>query len=215
MTAATGAAEAVVLVHGLWMRGWVLAWMGMWLRRCGYAPHLFSYPSRSATLLENAASLARFAASLPAARVHFVGHSLGGLVILKMLELHPDLRAGRIVLLGSPYGGNRAALALAGSAAGRWLLGPCLLQWLALARPDVGNRHELGVLAGCRSLGLGRLIVPLAQPNDGVVAVAETGVPGMKDQTILPVSHSGMMLSRQVARQVCAFLKNGCFIRPH
>ena len=125
-----------MLVHGLWVGGWALAIFAARLRRCGYATRIFPYSSMGAGLSDNAAALARFAASLAAPQVHFVGHSMGGLVILKMLAANPELRRGRTVLLGCPYGGSRSAEALARTAAGRLILGRSLMDWLREPRPE-------------------------------------------------------------------------------
>jgi hypothetical protein len=72
---------------------------------------------------------------------------------------------------------------------------------------------ELGVIAGNFSLGLGYLVANLPKPNDGVVCVNETRVPGAKDSVVLHVNHSGMLISPEVARAACAFLQNGHFDR--
>lgn len=184
--------EPIVLVHGLWLGGWVLAILAARLRRCGYDTRIFSYPSMGASLSVNAAALARYAVSLAVPRVHFIGHSMGGLVILKMLEANPELRRGRTVLLGSPYGGSRSAEALAKTAVGRLILGHSLMEWLRGPRAEPVN-YELGVLAGRRNIGLGRLVTRLPQPNDGVVMEAEARVPGMTDFICLRVSHSEML----------------------
>jgi pimeloyl-ACP methyl ester carboxylesterase len=202
--------EPIVLVHGLWLGGWVLAILAARLRRCGYDTRIFPYPAMGASLSVNAAALARFAVSLAVPRVHFVGHSMGGLVILKMLEANPELRLGRIVLLGSPYGGSRSAEALARAAAGRMILGHSLMEWLREPHAKPEN-YELGVLAGCRKIGLGRLVTRLPDPNDGVILEAEARVPGMADFICLQVSHSEMLWSRKVAQQVCRFLQSGRF----
>jgi len=202
--------EPVVLVHGLWVRGWVLAILAARLKRCGYDARIFSYPSMGPSLTANAAALARFAVSLGAPRVHFVGHSMGGLVILKMLEANPELRRGRSVLLGSPYGGSRSAEALARTPRGRLILGHSMMEYLRGPRAKL-ERCELGVLAGCRKIGLGRLLTRLAEPNDGVVMEAEARIPGMSDFICLRVSHTEMLWSRKVAHQVCTFLRGGRF----
>ena len=202
--------EPAVLVHGLWLGGWVMAILAARLRRCGYATRIFPYASMGPGLSANAAALARFARSLDAPRVHFIGHSMGGLVILKMLAENPELRLGRAVLLGSPYGGSRSAEALASVAAGRLMLGHSLMEWLR--GPHVEPQScELGVLAGSRKLGLGCVITRLPDPNDGVILEAEARIPGMSDFICLRVSHSEMLWSRQVAHQVCAFLHSGRF----
>lgn len=70
---------------------------------------------------------------------------------------------------------------------------------------------EIGAIAGTRRLGVGMAFARLDNPNDGVVTVAETRLPGLADHLVLPVSHSGMLFSARVAREVCAFLRAGRF----
>jgi hypothetical protein len=69
----------------------------------------------------------------------------------------------------------------------------------------------IGVLAGTRRVGLGRLVPGLPLPNDGVVALAETRLPGAADFIALPVAHSEMLASRRCAAQIAAFLESGRF----
>lgn len=203
---------AVVVVHGLWVNSLIMRPLAHRIERCGYVVSCFSYPSVRATLAQNAARLADFVAILPAVTVHFVGHSLGGLVVLKMLEQVAASREGRIVLMGTPCGGSHAARVLAKSGLGQWLLGLSMpVGEMHLAAPA---RYDLGVIAGDRGLGLGRFLAPgLPRPNDGVVTVNETRIAGMKDHIVMRVSHSGMLFSSRAASQVCAFLTNGYFRR--
>jgi len=212
LSADTTIKETIVLVHGLWMRGWVMAWLGWRLRRCGYQTVAFSYPSVRGTLTQNALRLSRFVAELDAPRIHFMGHSLGGLVLLQMLATHPDPRIGRVLLAGCPYRASYAARKLARRGLGRRLIGRSVLQWLDQPAPASTDRYEMGVIAGCKPLGAGRLIGGVPQPNDGVVVVEETALPGASDQILLDVCHSGMLLSDQVAHQACAFLRHGYFL---
>ncbi|MDP1683077.1 MAG: alpha/beta hydrolase [Burkholderiales bacterium] len=212
MSADKAIQETVVLVHGLWMRGWVMAWLGWQLRRCGFRTVVFSYPSVRGTLSQNALRLSHFVAGLDAPRIHFMGHSLGGLVLLQMLATHPDPRTGRVVLVGCPYRASFAASKLARKALGRCLIGRSVQQWLGQPAPECAERYEVGVIAGCKPLGAGRLIGGVPQPNDGVVVVEETALPGASDQIMLNVCHSGMLISDQVARQACAFLRHGHFL---
>lgn len=202
----------VVVVHGLWMTGAVLALQRLWLARHGYRVAAFSYPSIRVGLDEIASRLARFVARLDVARAHFVGHSLGGLVVLNMLALDAQARAGRVVLLASPVGGSRAATQIGQSSAGRMLLGPAL-DWSPELGADVAARFEIGMIAGTVRFGMGRFLARLPLPNDGVVCLDETRIPGLRDHLTLPLSHSAILVSARVARQIHNFLEFGYFAR--
>ena len=201
-----------VLVHGLWMHGVVMQLQRCYLARMGFDAVCYSYPSMRRTLTANAKALADFARSLRAPHIHWVGHSLGGLVILRMLEREPALPPGRVVLLGVPYGDGYAQRALAASRLGARMLGRGIGEWLDIRKPENFPGREIGVIAGSRSRGLGRVVARgLPAPNDGVVSVAETELAAACDRIVLPVSHSGMLFSRRVARQSGAFLCTGRF----
>ena len=213
----------VVYVHGLWLHGWESALLRRRLsRQLRCEARMFRYPSMGAGLAANAHALARFLAALRADTLHLVGHSMGGLVILKCFssELSADglqrdgrpLPPGRIVLLASPVRGSRAAQRLACLPFGKRILG--LTADEALLTPQEGRWNgvrELGVIAGDLAYGFGRLVGPLDAPSDGTVLVEETRLTGAKAQLTLPVSHSGMMVSATVARQTAAFLSDGRF----
>ena len=205
--------ETVVLVHGLWVHGLAMEAQRRALARLGYHAVAHSYRSMRSSLTENADRLALYACSLRTPVVHFVGHSLGGLVILEMLARDRAVGDGRVVLEGVPYRGCHAAQELARLEFGPSLLGKSMREWLESGRPADFARFEVGVIAGSLGLGLGRLIDrDLPQPNDGVVAVEETRVPGMRDHIVLPINHSGMLVSRAVNRQIAAFLRAGAFV---
>lgn len=201
----------VVVVHGLWMNGLESFLLRDRLKSAGFAPSVFRYPSLHASLAQVTAALA---ARLRAAgdTVHVVAHSLGGLVALETLQGAGDLPPGRVVLLGSPVQGSRAASAIA-----NWSLGPQLLGSLAvaeLARARDRRWHgprEIGLIAGSRSAGLGRVFADLPQPNDGTVCVDETDLPGATARVVLDVSHTGMLLSQAVAAATSRFLMQGSF----
>lgn len=208
---AESAGEAVVLVHGLWMKGWLLAQQKRQFSRRGYRAYLFSYATVAASLKENASRLNAFIASLPESRVHLVGHSLGGLVILEALKECRDLRIASVVLLGPPYADCLAARSFGRKRFGRWLLGKSLPEWVAAEKLPYAANPRLGVIAGSRRLGLGMFFVRFDGVNDGVVAVEETRVPGMSAHLVLPVAHSEMIFSSKVAEAACRFLKEGRF----
>lgn len=202
-----------MLVHGLWVHGIAMGLMRRRVARCGYRALAYSYPSMRLTLTENAERLARYCRDLAAPRLHFVGHSLGGLIVLRMLECAAGLAPGRVVLTGTPFVESLAVRRLARLPGGRAALGRSMSEWLEAARPALDAKCEIGVIAGSLPLGIGRLVAPdLPAPSDGVVSVAETRFPAMRDHIVLRVSHSGMLVSSAVARQMCAFLRNGKFV---
>lgn len=203
--------EPVVLVHGIWMTGAVFALLGRRLRGCGFEPVPFTYPSLRLTLEDAAYRLARFVRGRGQGPVHFVGHSLGGLVVLELLARESTLPAGRAVLLGVPSVGCQAAEQLSRSRSGRMLIGTGLPQWRAERGVAAVQRFEVGAIAGTLRFGIASLVVRLPLPNDGAVTVEETRLRGLRDHIVLPVTHSGMVLSARVARQVCAFLSHGSF----
>jgi pimeloyl-ACP methyl ester carboxylesterase len=209
--------ERVILVHGLWMTGFQL---GVLKHRIEADDRLrviaFSYPTVAGTMSDHVRSLIDFAHEQRSERLHFVGHSLGGLVILRALQVTDDFPPGRAVLLGTPLQGSRAARGVAKLLPfGKAILGAAVneecVDW-SLPRAWRGHR-EIGVIAGSLGLGLGRLFAPLEGEHDGTVMVEETRLPGAKDHIVLNVSHTGMLLSTEVAEQTVHFLREGRFKR--
>ncbi len=199
---------AVVLVHGLWMPAAVMWPLQRRLERRGFAVTRFGYPSLRAPLAANARALARHATEF--GRVRFVGHSLGGLVVLAALPLLGG-RADRAVLMGSPTAACHCASVAQRVGALRRLVGRSLRDWFA-APAAVPAGVEVGVISGSAPWGIGRLIPGLPRPNDGVVAVAETRLDAARDAVCLPVTHSQMLLSGRCAREAAHFLRHGRFL---
>jgi pimeloyl-ACP methyl ester carboxylesterase len=202
--------QAVILVHGLWLGGWVMQGLRLRLARRGYAAHTFSYPSIVQSLDEHARRLAARIGELREPVIHLVGHSMGGLVVLRCLRDHGEQRIGRVVLIGTPVRACMAGRRLENLAGGKRMLGASRDIWHSLPeafRPSC----ELGVIAGSRPWGLGRMLMRLPGTSDGVVRLEETEAAGMRDRIVLPLSHSGMLVSARVAREVAAFLERGAF----
>ena len=207
----------VVYVHGLWLSG---NEAGILLRRLGRQLNVktraFSYASMTSSISDSARALATFLRVQRADTLHLVGHSLGGLVILKLFENGEDtqLPPGRIVLLGSPLNGSRAAQNLARLPFGRKIMGRGVREDLLTERQRrwTGQR-ELGVIAGSVGIGLGRLVGVFGAPSDGTIFVEETRLPGILDHLVLRVSHTALPFSSTVARQTAAFLSDGNFMR--
>ena len=202
--------EHVVLVHGLFVRALVMARLAKRLRAAGFQTHLFNYKTRSQAMPVLARRLYEFIQSRRLESVNILAHSMGGLVTLEMLAQHSSLPPGRIVLIGSPVNGNKLAQRMAPGRAGRVFFGKSGPALAGGAKQAVRG-HEIGVIAGSRPYGLGRLVSIFDEPNDGTVAVAETLLEGSSDFIELPVTHTGMLFSTAVAEQSICFFKSGAF----
>jgi pimeloyl-ACP methyl ester carboxylesterase len=211
--------DTVVCVHGFWSHG-----TGMYLikRRLeneyGMRALLFNYPSVRGSLDENADALAEFLRAEGADGAHLIGHSLGGVVTLRMLANHMNAPPGRVVCLGSPLTGSRAANFLSRQDWAEPIFGLSLSKGVvdepaSIWASDVCAARDVGVIAGSASIGLGQFVAEFEEDNDGTVAVSETKLPGARDHLIMPVSHNGMLLSGSVVDQAAAFLKRGEFLR--
>jgi pimeloyl-ACP methyl ester carboxylesterase len=209
----------VVYVHGLWHSGGEALLLRRRLAQDVAADaRAFSYPSVAATATTNARALGEFLTVIRAETLHLVGHSMGGVMIVKLFEedaaIDARLPPGRIVLLGSPLRGSRTAQNLARLPFGRTIMGSSVGEELLATRERRWNRpRELGVIAGDLGLGLGRLVGTLGGPSDGTVLIEETQIEGAADRVVLRVSHTGMLFSAAVARAAGAFLKTGRFQR--
>lgn len=179
---------------------------------------IFSYPSVTGALDENAAALSRFIHEQGVDGMHIVGHSLGGVLALRMLANDSQALPGRVVCLGSPLTGSRAAEILNAQEWAEEIIGRSLPAGVIHEAANEWASHvcaerDIGVIAGNVPLGFGRLVADFDEDNDGTVAVSETRLDGARDHLIMPVSHKGMLVSSGVADQAGSFLKRGEFLR--
>lgn len=195
----------VVLTPGLWMPASAMALLGARLARHGYRVRTFSYQGR-APFEANVEALARFAR----APAFFVGHSLGGVLVLEMLNRHPEIEPRAAVLLGAPVRGCLAGRRFRGARLGRWMMGACCELWSERPARWTG-RAPLGVVAGTAPVGLGRAFGRLPGPNDGVVRVEETEVEGMSARALVARGHSMLIVSGRVGELVHRFCSSGRF----
>lgn len=194
------------------MQSWSMAVIAHRLRRAGFNPLLFSYRSVRDSLADAAVRLAKFIEGFNAPPLHFVGYSLGGLVLRALCAQNPFDPRARVVTIGTPHAGSIAAAALA-----RWPGGPQLLGrgigdvHRALPRSWPPCDGAWGTIIGARSLGLGRIVTRFPGANDGTVGVQEAELPWASARVVLPVSHMEMLVSPVVARQTAHFLYRGVF----
>jgi len=211
--------DTVVCVHGVRSFG-----VSMYLvkrrleKEHGMRVLLFSYPSVRGTLDENAAELADFIHSEGLEATHVIGHSLGGVIALRMLAQDSAAVPGRLVCLGSPLTGSRTAEFLSRKDWGQQIIGDSLRTGVVHETANKWGSHvcanrDVGIIAGTLPMGVGKLIASFDGESDGTVAVSETHLDGAKDHICMRVSHSGLVVSSDVADQAVAFLKRGEFLR--
>lgn len=205
--------DIVVLLHGLWMGRWVMAMLGHRLSAKGFQVKYFNYPTVRRDIRQSAYTLSQRLLSIQGERVHFIGHSLGGLVIHQLFHDYPVQRPGCVISLGTPYNGSVVAREAVRQMWGRRVLGQnatVLCEGLSFPWQAV-NPH--GVIAGDLAIGLGRMVYHLEQPNDGLVSASETQFAGMSDWLLLRANHTSMLFSVEVSRQISHFLVRGGFVR--
>lgn len=217
LPAATG--ETVILLHGLGRTRWSFWRMEQALRREGYHVVNLTYPSRK----QSVEDLARdhlaplIAAQAPATRLHFVTHSMGGILLRCHLRDHRIPNLGRVVMLAPPNAGSALADALKPTWLYRTVNGPAGQQLGTDGLPRAlgpwpGGPGTLGVIAGDVSLNP-LFSATLTGPNDGKVTVASARLGGMADFLVVPHSHTWLGWRRPVIEQVRVFLRDGQFAR--
>lgn len=215
--AATGNG-AVVLLHGLGRTGFSMRSLATALRRADYAVLSPWYGSRDtmADILAWLHSRIRAFASEHPGSLHFVTHSLGGLVTRSYITAHRPENLGRVVMLAPPNQGSNLADALQALNLATLILGPTSAHLRTRRTPAEERQldtvdYPLGIIAGDRPFDpiLPRLLLPGA--NDGKVSVAATKIEGMTDHITLPVQHTMMVGDKRVIAQTLNFLKTGMF----
>lgn len=195
--------ELVVLVHGMARTPVSMLPLARWLGRQGFATCTWGYWSYRRTVAELATRLGgRLAELAPRAeRLHFVTHSLGGILVRRALAERPLPNAGRLVMLAPPNQGSRAA--------DRWA--PILGRIMPPIR-DLRTAPEALVhaLAAVSALEVG----VIAGARDGKVSVAESQLPGQRDHVVLPCRHSLIMHRADVRAMTARFLRTGSFATP-
>ena len=205
--------EVVVFVHGLYMVGAELGLLRRRVEAAGFATRLFQYHSLLRSVDENAMLLADHLKGVPTERLHLVGHSLGGMVILRMFQRGVSLPPGRVIFMGAPVRGSLAAQNLRDRGWG-FLLGRSGPEGLVqLQDVEWKEPRDLGVIAGTLQFSINPFRSAIPSPHDGVVSVEETRIAGAKDSIELHLAHTTMLFSERLAEQVSVFLREGKFKR--
>ena len=210
-------ADLVVLLHGLGRNNTAMWRLAGRLEEVGFDVHRIGYSSVKAAPEEMIASVTMQIDECCANEiraVHFVGHSLGGLLIRAYLQSYRPPVLGNTVLIGTPNSGTEIADHFQDHALVEHLL-PAATQ-LGTSPESLPNRltepdYPVGIIAGVVDSELGEHFFP--GPNDGMVPVESTRLPGMTDFIVLETGHSMMRYDKDVAIQVIHFLEKGRFLR--
>lgn len=209
-------AEMVVLLHGLGRTDRSMRPLEDRLSTAGFLVHSISYPSMRLSLPKLTAFIEQELATCcnTTSRLHFVTHSLGGILVRAYLAKQHPTHMGRVVMIAPPNQGSEISDLIRRSCLLRAILGPIAPQ-LGTEDDSFPNRlpppwFDLGIIAGIDSFNpIGGLIVP--SPSDGTVSVESTQLAGMADFVIVRESHTYIMRSREVADYVIRFLQTGRF----
>ncbi|MDN3454054.1 MULTISPECIES: alpha/beta fold hydrolase [unclassified Psychrobacter] len=216
----------VILIHGLHQTAWIMRPLAKRLQAAGFDTHQYGYRSMRDGIQTNSARLNSWLEinHHPDQPIDLVGHSLGGLIIRDFIAHYPQWKIGRCVTLGTPHNGSISGDYI-------WRLAPAIVgksyeQALDGTVAPLPTHITLGVIAGNKAQGLGQPILayhnrklrkadkPLSKEqlaHDGTVYVEETKLTTATDHIIMPVSHTGMLVNKEVAKQAIYFLKHGKF----
>jgi triacylglycerol lipase len=214
--------DGVVLLHGLCRGSACMEKMEKALSRAGFVVENVDYPSRSADIARLSELVITNALSSPklegCSKIHFVTHSLGGILVRSYFKRHACDRLGRVVMLGPPNQGSEVVDQIGSWWVFRKINGPAGSE-LGTDPLSTPNRlgpveFELGVIAGDRSINWINSLM-IQGKDDGKVSVERTKVPGMKEHVTIHATHPYLMKNRHAIEYTVRFLKEGALVdRP-
>ena len=212
--------QCVVLLHGLGRTYHSMDKMQTALTRAGYHTINLDYPSRKKKIEYLAAQYIPLALrqcrQFNPSAVHFVTHSLGGIVVRMAVAQNRPKKLGRVVMLSPPNRGSVVVDHLKSRWYYVWLNGPAGRQ-LSTAKDSIPNQlgpvdYPTGIITGDRHAFFDQWLVPYFKgPHDGKVSVERAKVDGMADFLVVHATHPFIMNSEYTQFETIQFLKNGAF----
>ena len=215
------AQEVVILLHGILDPAFVMKRIEWALKKEDYQVINWSYPSRSRTIEEHANQLHALIIDMPPGqKIHFVGFSLGALVVRCYLKNHKLENVGRFVLIAPPNRGSERLDHLYRYSWFRWIYGNKAAQQLLTKNQDSLAKYgvppcQFGILVGGKGNleGYNQL---LPGDDDGSVSEASTKLEGAKSYKKLRHRHTFLLFSKQTSQEVVSFINTGKFLdEPH
>lgn len=212
----TYASDCVILLHGLVRSSHSMVKLEKAIAKQGYSTVNIAYPSTKfaiETLAEE--TIPKALALCPNdAKIHFVSHSLGGILVRQYLSNHTIDNLSRVVMLGPPNKGSNIVNTIHWVPGYKFINGPAGIE-IGADKNSIPNTlgpvdFDLGIIAGTHTVNP-ILSLMLDKPNDGKVSVESSKVKGMTDHIELPITHTFMMNNKVAISQVIHFLKHGTF----
>lgn len=199
--------QAIIFVHGLWMTGMEFFYLRLKFRKQGYRVYTFHYSSIFTSPENNAEKLACFMRKVNEPEVHFVAHSLGGIVLSYLCQRQQLPTPCKVILLASPVNGSTVARSMVRHRIFRIMLGKSIINGL-LDAPGWNCRCPTCVIAGSGRFGMGRFLAPGAMEltNDGTVNQSETAIKTATESHLVHHTHFSLLWSKPVFTIMLSFL---------
>lgn len=216
----TESRDMVALIHGIAESKLVFAPFMMYLRKNGFDVLNIDYPWQETTIDRLTAEIHRSLSkgnAFAAPKLHFVTHSMGGLILRSWLTRHRPENLGRTVMLAPPHRGSEFADMLSDHWLYKAFYGPAGQELTTAARSAWGDHpvdFELGVIAGDNAVVKAINNAVMGGPNDGVVSVESTKIDGMKDHIVMDTVHVAIVADPRVWKQATRFIREGAFDKP-
>jgi triacylglycerol lipase len=211
-------AEYVVLLHGLARTSHSMDKLAKYLSDQGYQAVNIDYPSRKHQLSELAKIVRKetISKTTGAEKIHFVTHSMGGIILRFIQKNDPLPNLGRVVMLSPPNHGSEVVDSLSGLWPFELINGPAGKQLgtdeKGICRTLGKVDFELGVITGDRSINWINSFI-ITGKDDGKVSIDSAKVEGMADFLVVHVSHPFIMNDKRVMTECVHFFRNGSFKR--